>query len=602
MIGNRDSGFGTRGCVAARLISFPRQAEIASVRVSDADVLRNDMSAKPTPHRIPNPESRIPLSRRKFAWAFLVLVLCLTPTQTTTQEISEGVTLGVERGVELYWTVSTAPDDTWENLAKRFLRGSGDAPALIAVNRGGASPGAIIKIPYTLLRYDEQRLTILTLFPLDHNDGEDWLHVVGQAEKISGESLSGVALWFTGRRELYRDIAAANRITYPGLAPGQQLSISQTLLLPAFLTPDALEAVMREAALHPPPPPPAPPVSAPSPSPSPSSSASPIPASSPVSAALTQSAPGPVSVPAPLIIKPDEIDIPPPTPALRFGRDGRGEYAIYELRPHEALYSSVVIRFMGLVDAPEVNKQALLLAKQNRIADVTQIPAGFAIKIRAEDLLPQYSPPGSAARIKYESRQRELLQASSDVAAPGPVPLLRSNRLKGVTVILDAGHGGPDPGTMHNGLWESDFVYDIFVRVKERLEKTTAAVVLAIVRDPVADFKPRDEISARTEKLEILTTPPFTPQKGDSRAAVNQRAKLITRLARSAEAAAAGAPVVFTSFHADALHPSARGTMIYVPDAELSTPARLRGVKPRTVNRFLRALPREHQLTLTSSG
>jgi N-acetylmuramoyl-L-alanine amidase len=129
---------------------------------------------------------------------------------------------------------------------------------------------------------------------------------------------------------------------------------------------------------------------------------------------------------------------------------------------------------------------------------------------------------------------------------------------------------------MHNGLWESDFVYDIFARVKERLEKTTAAAVLAIVRDPAADYKPRDEITARTEKLEILTTPPFIPKKGDTRSAVNQRAKLITQLARSAAAAAAGAPVVFTSFHADALHPSVRGTMIYVPDAELSTPARVR--------------------------
>jgi N-acetylmuramoyl-L-alanine amidase len=515
---------------------------------------------------------------KKIIFLLLAIAACFAPALIHAQEISEGVTLGVERGVELYWTVSTAPDDTWDSLAKRFLRGSVDAPALSAANRGGVLPGSIVKIPYSLLRYDEQRLTLLTLFPLDRNDGEDWLHVVGQAEKIPGESLSGVALWFTGRRELYRDIASDNGITNPGLAPGQQLRINQKLLLPAFLTPEALEAAMREAALHPPPPPPPPPesapVSAPGPSSSPSSSPSPL-----SSTASTASAPGPVTVPTPIIFKADEIELPPQTPALHYGRDGKGEFAIYELRPHEALYSSVVIRFMGLVDAPEVNKQALLLAKQNGITDVTQIPAGFGIKLRAETLLPQYSPPGSAARIKYENRQRELIQVSSETAAPGPVPLLRSNRLKGVTVILDAGHGGPDPGAMHNGLWESDFVYDIFARVKDRLEKTTAAAVLAIVRDPSVDFKTRDEIPARTEKLEILTTPPFTPKKGDTKTAVNQRAKLISQLARAAEAGAASAPVVFTSFHADALHPSVRGTMIYVPDAELSTPARIRNAR-----------------------
>lgn len=521
-----------------------------------------------------------------FAGLLLLLAFSLPPIQTTAQEISEGVSLGVERGVELYWTVNAAEEDSWESLATRFLRGPGDAPSLIAANRGGERPGTIVKIPYGMLRADEQRLTILTLFPLDHNEGEDWLHVVGQADHVPAESLSGVALWFTGRRDQYRELAADNRIINPGLAPGQQIRVKQSLLLTAFLTPAALEAALREAALHPPPPPPPPPVSAPVSVPNPSSSPSSLP--SPTSAARSSASAASVpsstpassaaSAPAPVIPHPEDIEPPPLTPALSYGRNAKGEFAIYELRPHEALYSSVVIRFMGLVDASEVNQRAKELARYNGITDVTQIPAGYGVKIRADWLLPQYAPPGSAARLKYEGLQRELRQVA--VETPGAVPLLRSNKLKGVTVILDAGHGGPDPGAMHNGLWESDFVYDIFTRVKERLEKTTAATVLAIVRDPSVDFKPRDAIAARTEKLEILSTPPFTPKKGETKAAVNARAKLIGAMAREAKNGAADAPVVFTSFHADALHPSARGTMVYVPDAELSLPARLRNLKP----------------------
>ena len=31
----------------------------------------------------------------------------------------------------------------------------------------------------------------------------------------------------------------------------------------------------------------------------------------------------------------------------------------------------------------------------------------------------------------------------------------------GIHVILDAGHGGSDPGTEHDDVWESTYVYDV---------------------------------------------------------------------------------------------------------------------------------------------
>ena len=44
--------------------------------------------------------------------------------------------------------------------------------------------------------------------------------------------------------------------------------------------------------------------------------------------------------------------------------------------------------------------------------------------------------------------------------------LVRSANLEGVTVILDAGHGGRDSGAILDGVWESTYVYDIVMRVQ----------------------------------------------------------------------------------------------------------------------------------------
>lgn len=528
-------------------------------------------------------------------------VLLALPTALRAQEIQEGVSLGIERGVEIYWSVATAPEDSWESLAGRFLSGAADGPRLQAVNRGGSVPASLIKVPYTMLRPDEQRLTALTLFPLDRNEGEDWMHVVGQAEKLHMESLTGIALWFSGDAGRYPELARANALSAAGLAPGQEVRIPARMLSPAFLSPAAFDAWMREQALHPPRPlAPSAPNSASAAMKSSATASTPIaipPTTLPTTVSSAASTP-PLggfrhSAPAAVPVGPPAAGVatlPAPMQSqpggeLGFARDGKTEYAIYHLKPGEALYSAVVIRFFGLLDAREVNNRALALARENGIANVTKIPAGFALRLPANELLPQYAPPGSVARLKFEGRQRELQQAAAaldlpqpnpalnisapDVpnpSAPNSVPSVRAGKLKGVTVILDAGHGGPDPGASGNGVWESDFVYDIYVRTRAALAAAGATVAM-VVRDPSAGYLPRALISTRTGRLEILATPPFIPARGNTRGAVNARAQLIALLARGCRS-----PTIFTSFHADALHPSVRGTMVYIPDAELSAP------------------------------
>ncbi|MDP9122967.1 MAG: LysM peptidoglycan-binding domain-containing protein, partial [Acidobacteriota bacterium] len=142
---------------------------------------------------------------------------------------------------------------------------------------------------------------------------------------------------------------------------------------------------------------------------------------------------------------------------LEYGRDNDGDYAVYRLRPGEALYSAVVVRFTGRIYAADVNSLAAEIARRNGIDDVTDIPVGFQVKIPLELLQPEFLPDGSPRRKEYEAGLRASSQFSNQVKATG---------LGGITVILDAGHGGHDSGATMAGVWESLYVYDIVMRVK----------------------------------------------------------------------------------------------------------------------------------------
>src|SRR5207245_1458157 len=105
----------------------------------------------------------------------------------------------------------------------------------------------------------------------------------------------------------------------------------------------------------------------------------------------------------------------------------------YRLKRGEALYSSVIVRFTGRLHAEDVNAKAVEIAARNGIADVRQIPAGFAVKIPIEDLSPEFRPPDDPARIEEEKTRLEAAQFVNRV---------RAADLSGVTFVLDAGHGG----------------------------------------------------------------------------------------------------------------------------------------------------------------
>ena len=253
------------------------------------------------------------------------------------------------------------------------------------------------------------------------------------------------------------------------------------------------------------------------------------------------------------------LPVPQRPYVLAYGKDQGGEYAVYRLRPGEALYSGVVVRFTGRIYAADVNTLAADIAHRSGIEDVTDIPVGFKVKIPLELLLPEYLPEGDPRRKEYEAGLRASSHFSNQVQAKG---------LEGITVILDAGHGGHDSGATFGGIWESVYVYDIAVRLKRLLESRTAASVDLTTRDGDGFRIAEADVLPVSRGHAVLTNPPYPIE--DPVVGVNLRWYLANSFFRRALSGDNDPQkVVFLSIHADSLHPSLRGAMAYIPASRM---------------------------------
>jgi N-acetylmuramoyl-L-alanine amidase len=94
--------------------------------------------------------------------------------------------------------------------------------------------------------------------------------------------------------------------------------------------------------------------------------------------------------------------------------------------------------------------------------------------------------------------------------------------------------------------------------------------VLPTVRDGGAYAVREADVLPVSRGHQVLTTPPYPI--ADAKVGVNLRWYLANSQYKKAVAGAEGDPkkVVFVSLHADSLHPSLRGAMVYVPSARLT--------------------------------
>lgn len=247
---------------------------------------------------------------------------------------------------------------------------------------------------------------------------------------------------------------------------------------------------------------------------------------------------------------------------LIFDHDSNGDmqYAYYRLRKNEALYSNVVMRYTDQIDPKGVNDLALEIAHLSGIVDVRKIRPGQLVKIPIKALASPFQPEGTSAFTEERKIRSEAKRTHRIIAG---------ECLNGVHIVLDAGHGGIDKGAVANGVWESDYVYDIAMRVRRILEQSTEATVSCTIRYPSFGFNPRNLIDTPSSDAEILTTPPFINDgESPNNVSVHLRWILANHLFSKANSIISDyKKTLFLSFHADSLHPSARGTMIYVPGA-----------------------------------
>jgi N-acetylmuramoyl-L-alanine amidase len=250
---------------------------------------------------------------------------------------------------------------------------------------------------------------------------------------------------------------------------------------------------------------------------------------------------------------------------LAYGEDAEGPYAGYRLKRGEALYSAVVVRFTGRTASEDVMTTSAELARRSGIRDPTDIPVGHLVKIPFDVLEPEYLPAGHPRRVEVETAK----QAMDKALVEEPVRATPKG-LEGVVVILDPGHGGRDLGTMNNGIWEHDYVYDVACRLKRMLEHRTRAQVVSTLVDEETGCAPStgDRLLANRQGT-VQTHPPFLAREdGEAAIAVNLRWYLANSIHRAATSR--GTPtdrIVFLSLHADARHPTLRGVMVYVPGA-----------------------------------
>jgi len=270
------------------------------------------------------------------------------------------------------------------------------------------------------------------------------------------------------------------------------------------------------------------------------------------------------------------------TPFAGYGSDEKGKYASYRLKAGEALYSSVVMRFTGRLFASDVNELVREIKQRNRIGDVRDLPVGYEVRIPLDLLSARYLPPDHPRRVEWEAQRAAGEQIENQVLALD---------LDGVTVVLDAGHGGRDIGAPVGGLWESNYVYDIMLRTKKVLESRTAATVVPTTREG-STFRIADaDVLPKSRGHAVLTNPPY--RIDDARVATNFRWYLANWVYdQRRKAGIDPGQVIFISIHADSLHPSLRGAMVYIPGLVGITNNYGKSGAPYTSRREVRAAPR----------
>lgn len=362
-------------------------------------------------------------------------------------------------------------------------------------------------IPYDQLSDQTKRRLLETVFPMDYADDSGWWHTV-RFEGVEGtETWEALAGWLTGSSANASKARSAveNQGLNGTLSRGQRVFFPKALLLPTMRVPTPRPVVPEE---------------------------------------------------------PSRDTLNGIAGELEYGSDARGEYAVYTIKPGEAIYTSVVARFTDFRESADVLAASKAILERSNITNARRINAGQKIRIPVDMLSARYRPGDSESRQHFEEMRVESVRISAALPA--------SRDLEGVVIVLDAGHGGRDHGASDYGsrLYEDELNYDVVCRIKALLEANTSARVYVTVKDLSQGFEPTNRSTFIHDKDEVLLTTPNYPNEDDARISAHLRWYLANDIYRKERAQ--GTPedkMLFATIHCDALYYKLRGTMVYVPGA-----------------------------------
>ena len=473
---------------------------------------------------------------RAFPAALVFLSLCLLLALSSISLAGDAVApsrAGGEFGdpgarMRAYWlrgrlVVGVYPlaNEGYIQIARRVMKAPENYPGIAALNRNRAiQTGVPTVFPIVSLKPVLRGHALRALYPEDELTEKGWAHTVEDPL----ESLIQLTEAYTGSKGRFKELARYNRISNPDVLP-----LGTEVVIP-------LHWISGELGFR------------------------------------------PKSLRKPLVLDRD-------------AQSGR-LYAKYKVRRNDTLYS-LLLRFTDRERAAELNRMAGLLLRINGIAAENRLKAGISLRIPIEWISEENRSPGQrtakrrppaqpAPRMLEPPRpappKRDIAKRGDSRKPPARAGRSRTDRKGGrsnrLHVIVDAGHGGRDPGAVYGRPGQKDHVYehevvnDVGLRLLQLL-KRRGYRVYPTIEDP-ANPRPVERLSTKAFGSErVRVHPPY--RITSAKVAVNMRIFLINSLYRKLTEKQGVDPgnVVLISIHGDALAPTLRGTMVYYPDKRL---------------------------------
>jgi len=115
-----------------------------------------------------------------------------------------------------------------------------------------------------------------------------------------------------------------------------------------------------------------------------------------------------------------------------------------------------------------------------------QVPVN-AVKLLQEKNISQFTILGGTGAISSGVTSTlsniKVTPAPAPIPTPDPVPTPNPLQLSGKVIVLDAGHGGADPGAVANNCQEKNLNYSLVQRIADHLSDTGATIILTREND-----------------------------------------------------------------------------------------------------------------------